>query len=380
MTLTREELYEKVWATPMQKLAAEFGLSDRGLAKLCGRYQIPVPPRGYWARVQFGQSVKRPPLPSVAGTGLGMVEIYSHEKRQPEQGKEVGKQEVPSIKVVENGPLTHPIALRIEKCLSGAKKAESGVLLPRSGMAVPIQVSAEQLPRALRICDALLQAMETKEYRLTWAKPYDEFPTVTVLGESLTFLISEDLERKDRQDASGETSRQEPYSLWQRPKWDYAPTGRLKLAIECGESLGVRRRWSDGKKRRIEDVLGHFLISLTVVAQALKRHREEQAEWERRWEEKRKREAEVAALRAEQRRKAEEVEGFAHSWEQSKSLRKFAERLSSETERGDIPEEQRQDLRCMAEWAMRHAELIDPFTHLAWMINQFKGLPRNYGP
>jgi hypothetical protein len=49
--LTREELYEKVWTTPMQKLAVEFGLSDRGLAKLCGRHQVPVPPRGYWARL-----------------------------------------------------------------------------------------------------------------------------------------------------------------------------------------------------------------------------------------------------------------------------------------------------------------------------------------
>lgn len=44
--ITREELYEKVWNTPMQKLAMEFGLSDVGLAKLCKRHQIPVPGRG----------------------------------------------------------------------------------------------------------------------------------------------------------------------------------------------------------------------------------------------------------------------------------------------------------------------------------------------
>ena len=32
ITVTRAELYEKVWTIPMQKLAKEFGLSDVGLA------------------------------------------------------------------------------------------------------------------------------------------------------------------------------------------------------------------------------------------------------------------------------------------------------------------------------------------------------------
>ena len=42
--LTRAELYEKVWATPMRTLAKEFGMSDVGLAKVCRRHDIPVPP------------------------------------------------------------------------------------------------------------------------------------------------------------------------------------------------------------------------------------------------------------------------------------------------------------------------------------------------
>ena len=39
--LTREELYKRVWSTPMSKLAADFGLSDVGLAKVCKRHKIP---------------------------------------------------------------------------------------------------------------------------------------------------------------------------------------------------------------------------------------------------------------------------------------------------------------------------------------------------
>jgi hypothetical protein len=30
-TLTRDDLYEAVWSTPMRKLATEFGISDVGL-------------------------------------------------------------------------------------------------------------------------------------------------------------------------------------------------------------------------------------------------------------------------------------------------------------------------------------------------------------
>jgi hypothetical protein len=37
----------------MQKLGWEFGISDVGLAKLCRRYEIPVPGRGYWTGIQF---------------------------------------------------------------------------------------------------------------------------------------------------------------------------------------------------------------------------------------------------------------------------------------------------------------------------------------
>ena len=50
VTLKREDLYQQVWQKPMSQLARQYGLSDRGLAKICDRMQIPVPGRGYWAR------------------------------------------------------------------------------------------------------------------------------------------------------------------------------------------------------------------------------------------------------------------------------------------------------------------------------------------
>jgi hypothetical protein len=47
----------------MQQLAQEVGISDVALAKNCRKYGIPIPPRGYWAKLQAGKPVYHPPLP-----------------------------------------------------------------------------------------------------------------------------------------------------------------------------------------------------------------------------------------------------------------------------------------------------------------------------
>lgn len=62
--MKRTDLYEKVWSTPMIRLAAELGISDVGLAKACRRHAIPVPPRGHWAKLQAGKKSPRAPLPA----------------------------------------------------------------------------------------------------------------------------------------------------------------------------------------------------------------------------------------------------------------------------------------------------------------------------
>lgn len=43
-SFTRTELHQLIWSKPLSKLAAELGLSDVGLKKLCKRHDIPTPP------------------------------------------------------------------------------------------------------------------------------------------------------------------------------------------------------------------------------------------------------------------------------------------------------------------------------------------------
>jgi len=61
----REALYERVWSQPVQDVAKGYGISGVRLGKICWALSIPVPPRGYWARVRSGAAVRRPPLPSL---------------------------------------------------------------------------------------------------------------------------------------------------------------------------------------------------------------------------------------------------------------------------------------------------------------------------
>lgn len=51
-----------MWSAPSTEVAAELGISDVALGKLCRRLQVPKPARGYWARVSSGQAARVPPL------------------------------------------------------------------------------------------------------------------------------------------------------------------------------------------------------------------------------------------------------------------------------------------------------------------------------
>jgi hypothetical protein len=61
--ISRQDLYELLWTEPTVKVAARLGVSDVAVAKACRRNKIPLPGRGYWARVAAGQKMTRTALP-----------------------------------------------------------------------------------------------------------------------------------------------------------------------------------------------------------------------------------------------------------------------------------------------------------------------------
>ncbi|MFK0377828.1 hypothetical protein [Pandoraea sp. NPDC090278] len=97
--ITRAELYVKVWASPVSKVAEEFGMSGNGLRKLCTRNKVPCPQRGYWAKLQAGKDVSRielPPRPGKEIITLDEVATESHRRR----GKDIVQTKAHSFDVI----------------------------------------------------------------------------------------------------------------------------------------------------------------------------------------------------------------------------------------------------------------------------------------
>ncbi|MET0047715.1 MAG: hypothetical protein ABW066_08025 [Sedimenticola sp.] len=60
----RQRIFTMVWERPATDVAKELGISDVALGKMCRQLQVPKPPRGYWAKIESGKKLRRPPLPA----------------------------------------------------------------------------------------------------------------------------------------------------------------------------------------------------------------------------------------------------------------------------------------------------------------------------
>jgi hypothetical protein len=160
--LTREELYALVWTEPIQKIAPRYGLSDRGFGKLCARYSIPVPPRGWWAKKTAGHRVRQTPLPPLSDPYRQKIRLENKVRdvaadvEQPEVHPLIAFEQDASnrISVPTKGELSHPLVLKTARLLKRSKREADGrIALPAGG--IHVQTSRELHERALRIMQAL---------------------------------------------------------------------------------------------------------------------------------------------------------------------------------------------------------------------------------
>lgn len=61
--ISRDALYDLVWNEPVRMIAQRMGVSDVWLKKCCAKAGIPVPDRGYWAKLRADKTVVRQKLP-----------------------------------------------------------------------------------------------------------------------------------------------------------------------------------------------------------------------------------------------------------------------------------------------------------------------------
>lgn len=326
---TRRELFDLVWSKPMQKIAEELGISDRGLAKICSRHRVPSPSRGYWARIAAGQTFELPPFREIDDPSLDRIEIMATVSNLPEETREMlrkakadraeRRERVGADPAVLPPPVEKPhrVIVPTARALRKAKPDQyMSVSATGAGMCGVI-VHAERAERAIAFLDALAAALEADGLQL---QPDGARMKIAIGPDEVAFTLTERTRREkhvptekeqelyDRQQAKRQRAadRQNwdlytslPYQKpW--PEYDTVYTGQLSFVID-GWAQGLRKTWADGKTQSVESMFEAIVTGLKVILAY------EKTERERREEEARQR-AEFARRRelARKRREREE--------------------------------------------------------------------------
>jgi hypothetical protein len=342
--LNRKTVYREVWERPISKVAKEYGLSDRGLAKICSRLAVPTPPRGYWAKLESGQKPRIPALPNVTGKVEEAVEI-----RRPSPKPEVQLIPEPIVIVSDNLRGMHPLVKATAQDLSGGHVDTHGRLYQWKQQGLDVHVSRAQVKRALRIMNALVRKLEELGFSVGVGENGGRE------GESWVLIDGERVQVKLRE--LSRMIRDPKPDRYGRRNCTYEPTGRLELSMnEYVDTGSIKRVHDRFPQKPIEDRLGRFIVGLHACAQELRRRRREHEENQRQWEIARRAEAERVRLEAYRGWLREELVRQATAHQEARLIREFLAAL--ESERGRVgPEEP--DLAWLA-WARSEAEHIDP--------------------
>ncbi len=267
--ISRKELYEQVWSVPMWTLARKYGLSDVGLAKICKKNDIPRPPRGYWAKKQSGRKLQTPPLPKSDINRV--IEIHGH--IGPPSGsppKRISLKKIYPKEILKNDIFVpddlknpHPLVARAMEFLEGAGVDRNGLVQPPNKQCLDILVSPESLPRALRIWDSLIKALNEYGFEVSLAKGVTE---VSVNGVAVGLAMSEQLVRKWREPRDHDLDGHY-YQFGYNQYADHSqPSGNLCLSIQDLEGSGWRKNWRDVGTRRLENILRLVILSILRTA------------------------------------------------------------------------------------------------------------------
>lgn len=340
--MSRRQLYDAVWLEPTRTLATKLGISDVGLAKVCRKYHIPRPWRGYWREKETGQKPRQPKLlPWPAHLGPEPKAITFHTPRASvEPGTPIPPRppDPPAIQaqreheasadhlIVVPEALTDPDRMVRRAARLLRKKDERGCLFPRERPCLTLHVTEGSLDRALRVFDALLKACRARGWAVECQASAPWQTRVAVLDEEIAVGINEKV-RTIR-------AQREPIAtrdwLKPQPKDTYEPTGQLTVWLGSTDtSNGQERTWSDGKRQRVEGCLNDVMLGFVQVVEARRAARREHEERQRRWAEEEQR-RQLAVQRAEQeRQRREELVRQANAWSDARALQAYLSALQT---------------------------------------------------
>jgi|GEM_PF-6683028 len=204
-TITRKELYDLIWSKPIMDISKEFGISDRGLGKVCERNDIPKPPRGYWQRLNSGEKIEIPKLPKIKDKWRENIHIEGTvEVQMPDPvAKKVIEQTNEQLVVPAGLLKTHPLIKKTEKTARKDLRHRRNLIL-----------------------NTLFLELEKYAYEI---ETEDEYFKISFEEEHLYLKISEHYKESKRP----LTEQEEKKKFYSVQKWayEYEITERLKLNL-----------------------------------------------------------------------------------------------------------------------------------------------------
>jgi hypothetical protein len=323
--MTRDELYALVWDRPVTKVAADFGISDVALRKICKKHDIPTPPIGYWARLSHGKQTTKIPLPTQkTGTSISIVVNRRRKMELPEEIKALQSEARVRAALGDfnvNAPDHSPkqwsrYAAVTRRALREAVPDHCGFVSCKGTGISEVKVSRKSLDRAIRILHGFLEAVEIRGYEL---KPVDPGLMLVVKGLSFGFGLHETTDRLAREPSKADIKAQADYDqrskkmpnlyppgkrVWEA--WEQVPSGRLVLKIwDPTASYWNPERtighWYDRRSKKLEAFLVDAIVAMEVAVPAINGRLAAEAEAERlrNHAEQRRRKLEARRLRAE---------------------------------------------------------------------------------
>lgn len=381
VTLTREELYQRVWTTAMRRLAQEYDLSDVSLAKVCTTYRIPRPPVGYWAKEEHGKALPPTPLPDCEDPSLQRITLRLRRKDATPSPPSLSScydpdveailvraRSLPPVKVASTMRNLHPLVQATRDAFRGSRPDTHGLLFPRldqGTMPLNIEVSETSATRALLFFSAFIRTVEGVGGKVVVEQErWGRRTVVQFAGEKVATLRLR--ERYRQQPHTPDPT--DPWSRWR--KLDYVPTGLLVL--EAGRSSYEAPHCRDTEKRhRIEDDINTLVVRFAESAGRIRIRRRRAAEEQRRHEEaeriQREREAELKRRREElkARQQAEQARvdqllAEIECWRRSRQIRAYVRHVESTVRRRCGVIDDGSELDLWLRWASTQADRFDP--------------------
>jgi len=362
MTISRQELYDQVWSKPLIHLAKEYQLSDVGLAKICRRHNIPLPPIGYWVKLAHGYNVKKTSLPELNKGEVEQIEMIMKEPspinelnlegtKEDQIGKAIGHSFV-ALNEFKKG--FHPLIVDAQKELRERlklyRKLEEGEWIHFLNMSV----TKSSTERALSLMNMLFQIIEANGLPIIRKPGYKEETYVKVNGIDVQVALKERTKRSENPDSKS-------YN-----KFVFHPTGILYFEFVNIYVSGARKIWNDVPTTKLEEIVNDVVSGIVVASILDKKSDEERAKIHKAEEE----ESDRKRLIEEQNRKEQErVHALfrdAQKYQTSNIIRGYIKAVEERSASETAAIEEKLELKDWIKWAKGKADIVDPIFNQSW--------------